>query len=943
MFKRAIFASSISVMLVAGSLPAQATIRSDATVGGNNAGALLPTGEYITPLVTPGSSLQRLSTGLRADGTADANGGISTTLSPDGKTLLVLTSGYNAQFSTSAGNPITIPFLDPVTGVPSTAPADRTNTFQWVFVYDVSHTAPVQTQRIALTSSFDGIAWDPKGTRFYVSGGQDDRVYIYKKSTSGWQPDAPFVLLGHPTHATDPQNPYDAGGQVAGVSVSADGKYLFATNYRNNSVSVINPSTRKVIREFGLPGAKDFNGQFPIWATPHAGATGATDKLYVSSIREGKIVVFTASGVQKSIAVGGAPAKSLLSRDGSRLYVVNPDLDQIDVINTASDTLARVIDVRRPGYRYRGANPNSLALSANGATLYVTIAGENAIGVIDVASGRVLGRIPTAWYPSSVSISADGTSLYVSNMKSDTGPNPFHSAPDAVSATNTTFRNDYVLALEKGSLETFPIPDASTLAYLSAVVDANNLFTANHQITAKMQYLRTKIKHVIYIQKENRTYDQILGDLPVGNGDPRLTLFPQPITPNHHALALQFADLDNFYSAGDVSGDGWVWDYEGYANDINRQGTTLRYGGDGYLQSAFFGGETVARVPDVYGIRNVEDPPGTSDLRPGQVGGYLWDSALRAGLSVRHYGQFLLGNSPIVRHANRVNSIQGFPTYKTLAKLTNPYFYQWDTRIPDEFRFEVWKDEFDWNVKHGGFPNFEFMCLMMDHTGDENDNVGNLTSPELDVASNDHAIGQIVDAVSHSPYWASTAIFIVEDDSQDGPDHVDAHRSPGFVISPYTAHNKVVNTFYSTNNVNRTMEDLLGMDHLGLNDANAASMDDAFALQPDLQPYDVLIPGNLCAPPVDPTLVPDCYNPQMQSRKTRAIPSLRGKQWWGSHTKNLSFKKADQNDAGDFNRLLWKGVVGETVAFPEERSGIDLSENRADFLKTAKSPVDSTR
>lgn len=940
MLKSSILMCSLSVMLAAGSLPASAGVRFDTQVGGSLSGGLLPTGEYITPQITPGSSFLRLSTGLRADGTGDGNGGISTALSPNGKTLLVLTSGYNAAFRTNVGTSITVAFLDPVTGAPTST---RTNTFQWVFVYDVSGTSPVQKQRIALTSSFDGIAWDPKGTHFYVSGGQDDRVYIYKQGTRGWEPDAPFPVFHHNPAGTDKQNPYDSGPQVAGVSASADGKYLFATNYRDNSISVISTLTRKVLREFTLPGASNLNGQLPLWATPHAGPDGSTDKLYVSSLREGKIVVFTASGALKSIPVGGEPGKSLLSGDGSRLYVVNPDLDQIDVIDTASDTLSRRIDVRRPGYRYYGANPNSLALSANGATLYVTIAGENAIGVIDVASGTVTGRIPTAWYPSSVSLSADGKSLYVSNMKTNTGPNPFYTIGGVVAAGNTTYRNDYVLANLKGGLETLPIPDASTLAYLSAVVDANNLFTSNHAVSPMMRYLRTKIKHVIYIMKENRTYDQVLGDLPIGNGDPRLTVFPQPITPNNHALATQFADLDNFYTAGDVSGDGWVWNYEGYSNDMNRQGTPLRYAGNGNVQSAFFGGVTVNTVPDVYGVRNVEDPPGTSDLRPGQVSGYLWDSALRAGLSIRHYGQFLLGDSPIVRHANRVNKIQGYPVYRTLAKYTNPYFYQWDTRIPDEYRYEVWKDEFDWYVKHGGLPSFEFMCLMMDHTGDEDKNVGNLTSPELDVASNDHAIGQLVDAVSHSPYWASTAIFIVEDDSQDGPDHIDSHRSPGFIISPYTAHNKVVHTFYSTNNINRTMEDLLGMDHLGLNDANAASMDDVFALQPDLQPYNLLIPGNLCVPPVDPTLVPDCYNPQMRSRTTRAIPSHHSGQWWSTHTKHLSFRRPDANDAGDYNRLLWQGVVGDDVAYPEQRSGLDLSQDRAAFLKAASSPVDANR
>jgi YVTN family beta-propeller protein len=932
-----LLASALCAVLAAGSLPASAAVQSDASVGGNLKGGLLPTGLMITPLVTPGSSYQRLVTGLRPDGTADANGAISSALSPDGKTLLVATAAYNDNFFTTTGTSITTPFLNPTTGQPT---SKTTNSFQWVFVYDVSGPTPVQKQRIMLTSAFYGLVWDPSGTSFYVSGGQDDCVFIYKNQGGVFVPDAPFAVLGH---APNTGNVLNSTPQTAGISVSSDGTALYVANYNNDSVSVVSTATRTKISEITIPGPSNLGGDFPIWVTAHTGANRKTDKFYVSSIRDGQIYVFTASGQQKSIAVGGEPGKSLLSGDGTRLYVVNPNLDEVEQIDAATDTLTRVIDVRRPGYRYHGANPNSLALNANGSTLYVTIAGENAIGVIDVASGKLVGRIPTAWYPSSVQVSADGTQLYVTNMKTNTGPNPFNDPPPAVAAKNTTYRDDYDLANLKAGLETLPIPDAATLSYLSAIVDANNLFTTNHAVTPKMQYMRTKIKHVIFIQKENRTYDQILGDLPEGNGDPRLTLFPQPLTPNFHSLAMQFADLDNFYTAGDVSGDGWNWNFEGYSNDNNRQGTPSRYAGDDDLQSSIFGGIMVNGAVDVFGNHAVEDNAGTSDLRPGETGGYLWDAALRAGVSIRHYALYLAGPENYVRHANRVGARQGYAQYATLGNHTSPYFYQWDTNIPDEWRYEVWKDEFDQDVKNGTMPAFEFMCIMMDHTGSFTSNMAHLDSPELDVASNDHAIGQIVDAVSHSPYWASTAIFVVEDDSQNGSDHVDSHRSPGFVISPYTRHNSVVNTFYSTISVDRTMEDLLGMDHLGFNDANAASMDDVFATQPDLQPYNVLIPGALCKPPVSPTLVPACFDPSMRSRITRAVTPLHSGKWWGSHTKNLSFRRPDENDADDYNRLLWTGMVGDQIPYPEERSGQDLSQHRAALLQAVSTPVDSAR
>jgi YVTN family beta-propeller protein len=898
-------------------LPASAAVQ-PSTLGAER----LPTGLFITPLVAPGSSYQRLTTDLRSDGTADATGAITTALSPDQKTLLVLTSAYNANFFTTSGKPITAPILDPTTGKKT---GKTTNTFQWVFVFDVSGRKPIQKQRIMLTSAFDGLAWDPSGKRFYASGGQDDQVFVYKNKGGVFKPDAPFVVLGH---SPNTGNTYNSTPQAAGLNVSSDGKQLFVANYNNNSVSVVDTSTRAVISEITIPGKSDWGGDFPLWLTPHAGPSG-TDKIYVSSTRDGCIYVFTSSR-SKCITVGGEPGKSLLSADGSRLYVVNPNLDEVEQIDTASDTVTRAISVRRHNYRYYGANPNSLALDPLGRTLYVTIAGENAVGVIDIARGKLLGRIPTAWYPSSVTVV--GTRLFVTTMKSNTGANPFNDPPNRVADQNSTYRNDYDLANMKGGLETLPIPNRQTLSYLTSVVDANNFFDTNHGVTAKMQYLRTKITHVIFIQRENRTYDQVLGDLPEGNGDPDLTLFPHRLTPNIHALARRFVDLDNFYTAGDVSGDGWNWDFEGYSNDINRQGTPIRYAGDGNLQSPIFGGINKDGATDVFGDYAVEDNAGTSVIQPGVTGGYLWDSALRAGVNFRHDALYVVGPENLVRHADRVNAKQGSPQYKMLKGWTNPYFYQWDTRIPDEWRYEVWKDQFDKDVKNNTMPAFEFMCVMMDHTGDFNDNVAGLDTPQLDVASNDHAIGEIVDAVSHSPYWASTAIFIVEDDSQNGPDHVDSHRSPGIIISPYTQANSLVHTFYSTPNMDRTMEDLLGMDHLGFNDANAGSMDDVFSKQPNLKPYDVLIPGVLCKPPVDPTLVPDCQNPVMRSRITPTVTPLHDGQWWIKATKNLSFRHPDEIDSNFYNRLLWKGIKGESTPYPEDRIGLETSQNRAALL-----------
>jgi DNA-binding beta-propeller fold protein YncE len=326
---------------------------------------------------------------------------------------------------------------------------------------------------------------------------------------------------------------------------------------------------------------------------------------------------------------------------------------------------------------------------------------------------------------------------------------------------------------------------------------------------------------------------------------------------------------------------------------------------------------------------------GADDERPDQTGGYIWDSVLRAGLSVRHYGlwedelYYSPGTPyylPIVRDAAAKNSVQGIASTVALVGRTDPYFRGWDLNVPDEYRYEEWKREFDQYVQKSDLPALEVVCLMMDHTGSFSTNVGHLNTPELQVASNDHALGQLVDAVSHSPYWKDTAIFVVEDDAQDGPDHIDSHRSPGFVISAYTKRNKVVSDFYNTDSILRTIEDILGVNYLGLDDANSQSMDAVFQTTPDLKPYTVIVPGNLLQSPVDPSLVLDRNSPRME--KTKAVALRHDGNWWVQQTNKMNFTKADMIDAASYNRLLWRGIKGENVPYPSSEVRISKTKNR---------------
>jgi YVTN family beta-propeller protein len=973
-----------------------------ARVGGN----LLPDGFYITPTAAPGSIFLRLRTGLRPDGSADADGAVNTALSPDGTALLILTTGYNTGFDTqdSSGTPILWNALDPMTGLPTST---TTPNAEWVFVFDVRGTHPVQKQLINVPNTYAGLVWDPAGTRFYVAGGIDDRVEVFKNANSGasadgnYVPDAPFVLLNHNQPADVPIQEFPTGGLfvttpidtnpvaldmfmpfsalAAGLAITPDGSTLYVANYQNDSLSILNTATRTVTNEihFFVPGQPTATGEMPYWPVVLSNAEGGTVKTYVSSQRDGQVLSISPAGTIKLILVHGEPNRMLLSADQLRLYVANGDLDEIEVIDTTKDVVTSRISVARPGYNYKGSNPNSLALSPDGKTLYVTLGGENAVAVIDVASQKLRGRIPTGWYPSSVTVSADGTRLFVANMKSNAGPNleyrvdcPGTAIPPQYSQLlcpppNPTSRNEYILALLKADFLTIPIPDADTLLYLSNLVDANNGFH-NPQHDPMMAFLHQHIKHVIYIQKENRTYDQVLGDLPQGNGDPKRVQFPQPISPNEHLLAKRFALLDNYYDAGDVSGDGWNWDTQGHTNDATVKNVLVGYGNANFNIPFDWNGnprnigialpDTTSGTPSPSTVRitTLFDPTGNSSIEPGSkditasegaddldpdaLGGYIWDSVLRAGLTVRHYGLYADENYyvvpsagpplyiPIVRDAFTQKVVQAVPVRKSLIGRTDLYYRGWDLNTPDQYRFEEWNREFNEYVAKGDLPSFEMVDFMEDHFGNFSSNAAGLENPLAQMASNDYAVGRLVEAVSNSPYWKDTAIFVVEDDAQNGPDHVDAHRSTVFIASPYTDSGAVVHTMYNSTNVLRTIEDILGVHPLGLNDANALPMSDVFVKEPNLQPYVAPIPGILCAPPVDPTLVPECHNPGSRP-VTAAIKSLHDGQWWAQATKGFNFNHPDMVNADLFNRILWRGIMGDGKPYPTP--GVKLAGKEA--------------
>jgi YVTN family beta-propeller protein len=708
---------------------------------------------------------------------------------------------------------------------------------------------------------FVGAAFSPDGRRAYVSAGGNNKIRTFDVAADRLTETAPIAL---PT--TNP-----AGVKVnlypTDLALTPDGKRLVVADSVADAATVVDIAT----------------GTSQTVAVGHApygvAVTPDGKSAYVSNQGGNTLSVLDISGaapvVRTTVTVGVHPNRVLLDASRHLLYVANGDSDEISVVDTARNTVVRTIDLAPYRGAQVGSNPDALALSADGETLYVANSGNNDVAVIAARNGRTKGLIPTGWYPTSLSI-VDGQ-LLVTNAKGlGAGPNDGPNHPNPYSTF--TAPDQYVGSMMVGTLSRVGLPVRDNeLARWTRQVNQNNGFDRHDDnqaasVVPRRPHERSPIQHVIYVVKENRTFDQVLGSLGRGNGDPTLNLFGDESAPNTRDLSRRFTTVDNFYANAEISAQGWNWVVAGNSNGYTEQTWVANYSGRNH------------------GYPSESNDPAIAPQRPDNA--YIWQRLATNHVSFRNYGFYVNRTAPGVYNAQD----------PVLNAQTDHAFPGYDLACPDSTnsprsdcgtnRFTEWKKEFDGYVAGNNLPTVEFLRLPNDHTAGTTPGA---PTPKAYVADNDWALGQLVDTVSHSKYWQSTAIFVTEDDAQNGPDHVDAHRTTALAISPYTQTGRVDSTFYSTDSMLRTIELLTGLRPLTQFDAYATPMLASFTNRPNFAPYPAIRPSQ----PLD-----EVNGPRAPLAAQSAAQDLT---------------KEDRIDEQTFNQAIWKSVKGADSVMPAPR------------------------
>jgi YVTN family beta-propeller protein len=737
-------------------------------------------------------------------------------------------------------------------------------------------------------SSFKGIWFSEKSSSIFVTDAKDNVLiaHLDKNNILNWQ--SPIKM---------PVPSIDGSPYPGGIYLNEKEDKLFVTLSRSNSLAVIN------MRDTSI-------SEIPVGIAPYDVLLKSVSKAYVSNWggrqpKDGEpsynsagsqVLVDSVTGIanngtisvinlekgkeEKSIEVGLHPSGMVFNPDKSLLFVACANSDIVAVIDTETDKVIHEISVSMSDDLPFGSSPNALSISPDGEFLFVANGTDNAICVIETGRlTRIAGYIPAGWYPGAVVTSNLGY-LFVANVKG------------IGSRNQRTDRKGFNSHDHLGSISIIPLPDENELAAMTEVVSANNSFTtlySNQKLKEKsnkkvaVPYLPDQVshfKHVVYIIKENRTYDQVFGDMPQGNGDTSLVHFGREITPNHHKLAETYVLMDNYYCSGILSADGHQWTNEAFVTD--------------YLEKSF-GGFTRSYPYD------------GDDALAYASSGFIWDNVLRNGLTFRNYGEFVdavikpegatfteIYND--FKNGTKNISIKAKANLEQLEPYICPTFIGFPNKVPDVYRAAEFIKELNKFERTDNFPNFIIMLLPNDHTSGTRPG---LPTPRAAVADNDLALGQVVEAISKSKFWKETCIFVTEDDPQAGLDHVDGHRTVGMVISPYTKRKEVVSTYYSQINMVRTMENILGIPPMNQFDLLAEPMLDCFTESPDFTPYNAvknIIPLEEINPPLE---------------------SLYGeKRYWAEKSMEQDLEDYDRIEEDTFNRIIWHAMKGYDRPYP---------------------------
>jgi DNA-binding beta-propeller fold protein YncE len=701
---------------------------------------------------------------------------------------------------------------------------------------------------LPIAKGFFGLAFSPDGGRLYASGGADDMVLVWRMNGASAIPDSSIRL----------RSPGAPGLLFpAGIAVSGDGGRLYIAENRGDCVSMVSLPGGAVEKRVAV-------GPFPY----DVKEARTLSRLFVSLWGGSSIAVFDSRSLEilAKIKVGDHPNALALSPDESLLYAACSNTDDVWVIDTKKGAAVETIAL----HPYRGApfgsTPNALALTRDGSVLYVANATNNDVAVVDVSrrgGSRPMGLIPVGWYPTALVLAPDGNTLYAANAKGLVSkPNP--KGPNALTGKDN---EEYIGGLFQGVVSVIPVPDTRKLAEYTRIAERCNGFNETERRLlepkrkAKPAAIPRRIgepsliKHVIYIIKENRTYDQVLGDIAKGNGDSTLCIFGREVTPNHHALAEMFVLFDNFYVDAEVSADGHEWSTAAIATD--------------FVEKTW---------PTAYSGRGLPYPSEGSFSIAFPTNGYIWEAAARAGKTYRSYGEFIVweNGAMVSRHP-------------ALEGRFDPSYRGWDLAYPDTLRAAEFIRELREFEQTGDMPAFSILRLPNNHTSGTTP--GTL-SPRAMVAGNDLALGRIVEAVSRSRFWKEAAIFVIEDDAQNGSDHVDAHRSTALVISPYIRRGYVDHTLHDTASMLRTMELILGIAPMSQYDAAAYPMVECFTGRANPAPYTELRP----AYPLD---------------------EVNGKTAYGaSESMAMDFTREDATPEIRLNEIIWKSIRGEDSEMP---------------------------